>query len=158
MGYVMKWRYIVIGVVLLLSACTLPVSAIDSLEVEIVELEYPIIPMVVEELIEPASSISSSIMQGQTRYLNHYVAPDSTRMDIELSWTLPPNYNSLKLKVINPRGLTVSEFDDTYESQIPNGSIILLLEYDNLPGLWRIEVFGESVTGLQSFDLIVNSY
>ena len=157
MSYVMKWRYVV-GVFLLLCICVLPASAADGFGVEKIESEYLILPLNIEDLIEPRSSISSSVMQGQMRYFNHYVAPGSTKIDIELLWTLPPDYNSLKLKVINPRGLTVSEFTDTSDNTNPNGSIILLLEFDNLPGVWRLEVFGESVTGLQSFDLIVNSY
>ena len=156
----MKWRYIVIGVFLLLSACVLPVSAADGLGFEKIESEYLILPLDIGDLIEPRSSISSSVTQGQNRYFNHYVAPGSTEIDVVLSWNLFPNQNSLSLRVTTPDGLVFTDYSDTYENPVENGLIpIKFINNAGLPsGNWRFTVIGTEVEGVQLFNLGINSY
>ncbi|MBE6506692.1 MAG: hypothetical protein E7Z72_02030 [Methanocorpusculum parvum] len=159
MSYVMKWRYVV-GVFLLLCICVLPASAADGFGVEKIESEYLILPLNIEDLIEPRSSISSSVMQGQARYFNHYVTPGSTEIEFQLSWPLSPNYNSLKLQILDPEGLVVEEFTDTHDNPNPNG--LIHLKIINTHGLkqgnWIFVVVGVDVVGIQLFSLGVNSY
>ena len=159
MSYVMKWRYVV-GVFLLLCICVLPASAADGFGVEKIESEYLILPLNIEDLIEPRSSISSSVMQGQIRYFDHYVTQGSTEMDIRLSWALPPSYNSLTLNIYSPNGDIISDITDLYEHPTPNGSIVIkIFNEEGIPaGLWGFNVYGLSVIGVQAFNIAVNSY
>lgn len=156
----MKWRYIVIGVFLLLSACILPVSATDNLGFEKNDSEYLILPLDIGDLIEPRSSISSSVTQGQARYFNHYVTPGSTEMDVVLSWTLFPNQNSLNLRITDSNGVVLADCSDTYENTIENGCIpIKLVNKNGFPsGNWQFTVTGTDVVGIQLFNIIINSY
>ena len=94
------------------------------------------------------------------RYFNHYVTPGSTEIDIHLSWTLIPNYNSLSIRITTPDGLVFTDYSDTYEHPIENGLIPLkLINNAGLPfGTWRITVIGTEVEGVQLFNLGINSY
>ena len=121
MSYVMKWRYVV-GVFLLLCICVFPASAADGFGVEKPESEYLILPLNIEDLIEPRSSISSSVMQGQIRYFDHYVTQGSTEMDIRLSWALPPSYNSLTLNIYSPNGELIAKENSKITAKIIEGA------------------------------------
>ena len=158
MSYVMKWRYVV-GVFLLLCICVLPASAADGFGVEKIESEYLILPLNIEDLIEPYAYISSYVTQGQIRYFDHYVSPGSTKISIQLSWALTQNHNSLKLIVVNPDSVPVVECFDTFENSTPNGTIPVEIcsESGLISGNWIIAIVGTDVSGLQYFNIIINS-
>ncbi len=156
----MKWRYVIVGVFLLLCICVFPASAADGFGVEKIESEYLILPLNMGDLIEPRSSISSSVTQGQIRYFDHYVAPGSTEMDVVLSWTLFPNQNSLNLRITDSNGIVLADCSDTYENPIENGRIpIKLVNKNGFPsGNWQFTITGTDVVGIQLFNIIINSY
>jgi hypothetical protein len=92
-----------------------------------------------------------NIVQGQT--INHYVNVGSgvSWLEVDLNWGAPGN--SLALTPYTPSGASLGTFHDSYDGSV-NGQIHM----DIYPsqgyiqqGTWRFKVYGESVSGTQSY-------
>ena len=80
-------------------------------------------------------------------------------MDIQLSWG--STSNNLALMFTSPSGVTYGPYDDYAESSTPNARFTIHVESAGavLPyGTWEFDVTGKSVTGTETFTLIINSY
>ncbi|AKB28676.1 hypothetical protein MSSIT_1957 [Methanosarcina siciliae T4/M] len=95
------------------------------------------------------------IIQGQT--IKHYVGVGSgiNYLEVDLNWG--DTSDSLTLSVYTPSGSKVGTYRDNYDGSV-NGRICL----DIYPsqgyveqGTWQFKVYGESVSGSQSYTLNV---
>lgn len=118
----------------------------------------------IEYIVSPASEDSSdtenpvsikstkSITQGQT--INHYVSVGSgvNYLEVDLNWG--DTGDSLTLKIYNPSGTQVGgTYRDSSDGSV-NGRIHLNITPSSgyvQQGSWRFKVYGESVSGSESY-------
>ncbi len=151
----MKFIYTVLGVFLLLALCSIPVAGVDVPT----QSEYQVTPWIEGMFLDARSSESSSVSLNGVERFNYYVASGSKELNVRVSWNLPPEYNSLTLKVFTPKGLLAGEYTDTYESSVKNGIIpVRITSVSSLEnGSWRFEVIGTKVSGNQAFKISIQS-
>ncbi|MBP3443138.1 MAG: hypothetical protein J6J70_00265 [Methanocorpusculaceae archaeon] len=96
---------------------------------------------------------------GQTSSYQYSVDSSSTMLNIELSWVLWPLNNELSITIIQPDGTNLGTYHDNYDGNI-NGVIPLTISSPNslMEGVWKINVNGKQVQGLQPFTLVINEY
>ncbi len=148
-----KWAYAIFGAFLLMVLCAIPVAAGEETN----GLDYQITPWFEGISLDTRSSESSSVGQDGVERFNYYVTSGSKELNVRVSWTLPPEYNSLTLKIFTPSGLLAGEFTDTYESSVRNG-IIPVKIMSSTPiesGYWTFEVIGTKVSGVQAFKISI---
>jgi hypothetical protein len=97
-------------------------------------------------------SVSGSITQGMTNW--HYKTLSSyiTSMNVNLYWGNPSN--SLRLKIYSPDGNTFGPYYDNMDGIIDGHINLNVISSTGLPrGTWRYEVYGEKVTGTQTYSI-----
>ena len=101
----------------------------------------------------PVSILSTqSITQGQT--INHYVSVGSgvNYLEVNLNWG--DTSDSLTLKIYNPSGTQIGgTYRDSSDGSV-NGRIHLNIDPSQgyvQQGSWKFKVYGESVSGTQSY-------
>jgi hypothetical protein len=146
---------VVLAVFCVIAFCMAPTAA--SAEDSVKKTDDIIISPLVIPIGEPKSSITGSIVQGQVKNYNYDVPAWSTYMYIRLSWS--STSNNLQLKFTSPTGVTYGNYDDYYESSIPNAIIPIEINSGTvLPsGLWEFQIKGKTVSGSEPFTLIVNT-
>lgn len=145
------------AIVCLIAFCMVPataatVDAADTVDDDLVisALEIPV--------YGPKGSATGTIVQGERKTYSFAVLPSDTEMDIQLSWG--STSNNLALIFTAPDGGMYGPYDDYYESSTPNARISLHVEaaFGTLhSGTWRFDVSGKSVSGSETFTLIVNA-
>ena len=146
-----------LAIVCLIAFCMVPASAAtvdaaDTVDDDLVisALEIPV--------YGPKSSTTGTIIQGQIKTYSFEVASGNTEMDIQLSWG--STSNNLALTFTSPTGRIYGPYDDYAESPTPNARFTIHVESAGavLPhGTWIFDVRGKSVTGTETFTLIINS-
>lgn len=145
-----------LAIVCVIAFCMVPAAAstvdaadtVDDLVISV--LEIPV--------YGPKGSATGTIVQGQMKTYSFEVTPGDTEMDIQLSWG--STANNLALMFTSPSGVTYGAYDDYAESSIPNARFTIHVESAGavLPhGTWIFDVLGKSVTGTETFTLIINS-
>lgn len=107
----------------------------------------------------PKGSATGTIVQGERKTYSFAVLPGDTEMDIQLSWG--STSNNLALIFTTPDGGVYGAYDDYYDSSTPNARVSLHLEAavgTLYSGTWLFDVSGKSVSGTETFTLIVNAY
>jgi hypothetical protein len=97
-------------------------------------------------------STSGSIRQGETKWYTRYVSGNPYSINIDLYWGNPSN--SLRMRIYAPDGSIHGPVYDNFDG-ILNGDIpVQLYRQGGLPsGTYYIEVYGDRVSGTQSFSL-----
>lgn len=146
-----------LAIVCLIAFCMVPASAatvdaVDTVDDDLVisALEIPV--------YGPKGSATGTIVQGQTKTYSFVVQSTDSEMDIQLSWG--STSNNLALLFTSPTGRTYGPYDDYSESSTPNARVAMHIEsaVGVLPfGTWMFDVNGKSVSGTETFTLIVNA-
>ncbi len=79
-------------------------------------------------------------------------------MALQLSWK--STSNNLALTFTTPYGGIYGAYDDYYESSTPNARIPIHLEAASgtlQSGAWTFDITGKSLSGSESFTLIINT-
>ncbi len=99
----------------------------------------------------PMSS-SGSITQGATQWKSRVLSGYATSMEFDLSWSNPSN--SLRLRIYAPDGSVWGPLYDNCDGKI-NGFIpAILTSNTGLPqGTYYVEIYGDRVSGTQSYTL-----
>ena len=90
---------------------------------------------------------------------SYAIQSGDTEMDIQLSWG--STSNNLALMFTSPTGRTYGPYDDYYDASTPNARFGIHVESAGavLPyGTWIFDVMGKSVSGTETFTLVINSY
>jgi len=95
-------------------------------------------------------SVYATITQGMTNWHTKYVSSYITTLNVDLNWGNPGN--SLRLKVYSPDGYTFGPFYDSFDGY-NDGRINLNIVNSNgiATGTWYYEVYGDRVTGTQTY-------
>ena len=107
----------------------------------------------------PKAAATGTIIQGQLKTYSIEVLPGDSEMDIQVTWG--STSNNLALMFTSPSGVTYGPYDDYAESSTPNARIIVHVEstVGALPlGTWLFDIDGKSVSGTETFTLIVNAH
>lgn len=100
-------------------------------------------------LPDMARLVSSSIRQGQTLSYSTYVSSGKKRFTSDLNWG--NTVNSLALTVETPVG-TFGPYYDAVDGTTDGRIILLLTDTSGLPsGTWWSDIYGQQVSGAQSF-------
>jgi hypothetical protein len=97
-------------------------------------------------------SVYATITQGKTNWHTKTVSSYITSLNVDLNWGTPSN--SLRLKVYSPDGYTFGPYYDSFDGST-NGRINFYINNPNgvARGTWYYEVYGDRVTGTQSYSL-----
>lgn len=97
-------------------------------------------------------SVFATITQGATNWHTKSVSSFITSLNVDLNWGNPSN--SLRLKVYSPDGYTFGPYYDSFDGS-NNGRINFYINNPNgiAQGTWYYEVYGDSVTGTQTYSL-----
>lgn len=96
---------------------------------------------------------AATITQGETDWYSYYVSSGTTSITTDLDWG--DTSDSLSLTIIAPDG-TLGPFYDTSDG-VTDGEIALLISRSGglAPGTWNFRVYGNQVTGAQSYNFFV---
>ena len=94
-------------------------------------------------------TVHDTITQGETDWYFKYIS--SSGFSVYLVWNNPSN--SLALTIYSPNGVVYGPYHDAGDGKV-DGKIILNVE-DAEHGTWYFKVYGESVSGVQSYSLTV---
>ena len=146
-----------LAIVCVIAFCMVPAAAStgDAADTEdddlvISALEIPV--------YGPKAAATGTIIQGQLKTYSIEVLPGDSEMDIQVTWG--STSNNLALMFTSPSGVTYGPYDDYAESSTPNARIIVHVEstVGALPlGTWLFDIDGKSVSGTETFTLIVNA-
>ena len=151
-----KKLVVVLAMLCVLAFCMAPAAASSFEKGKTVGL---IISPLDDLIITTKSLMTGSISSGESTTYTYYVPTGSTNLDVQLSWNNPSN--NLGLKITSPTSVTYGEFDDYYDSTTANAKITLELQAGSsylTSGTWKFIIRGKSVSGTESFNLIVNDY
>ncbi|HJK15010.1 MAG TPA: hypothetical protein O0X82_02475 [Methanocorpusculum sp.] len=147
-----------LAIVCVIAFCMVPAAAStgDAADTEdddlvISALEIPV--------YGPKAAATGTIIQGQLKTYSIEVLPGDSEMDIQVTWG--STSNNLALMFTSPSGVTYGPYDDYAESSTPNARIIVHVEstVGALPlGTWLFDIDGKSVSGTETFTLIVNAH
>lgn len=115
---------------------------------------YTVTPAATLQLPKMTVPLSAgTIMQGETDWYYYYVSPGTTVITPDLNWG--DISDSLSLTIIAPDG-TLGPYYDASDGVI-NGRITLSVSrFAGLaPGTWSFRVYGDAVTGTQSYNFFV---
>lgn len=146
-----------LAIICLIAFCMVPASAATVDAADTVEDELVISALDIP-VYGPKGSATGTIVQGQIKTYSFEVTPGDTEMDIQLSWG--STSNNLALTFTSPTGRIYGPYDDYAESSTPNARFTIHVESAGavLPhGTWIFDVRGKSVTGTETFTLIINS-
>lgn len=146
-----------LAIICLIAFCMVPASAAtvdaaDTVDDDLIisALEIPV--------YGPKGSATGTIVQGQMKTYSYTIQSGDTEMDIQLSWG--STSNNLALMFTSPSGVIYGPYDDYAESPTPNSRFTIHIESAGavLPyGTWEFDVIGKSVSGTETFTLIINS-
>ena len=146
-----------LAIVCVIAFCMVPASAATADAADTVDDDL-IISALEIPVYGPKGSATGTIVQGQIKTYSFEVTPGDTEMDIQLSWG--STSNNLALTFTSPTGRIYGPYDDYAESPTPNARFTIHVESAGavLPhGTWIFDVRGKSVTGTETFTLIINS-
>lgn len=97
-------------------------------------------------------TVSGTISQGATNWHTKTISSYITSMNVNLNWGNPSN--SLRLKIYSPDGYTFGPYYDSFDG-VNDGRINLNIINSNgiARGTWYYEVYGDRVTGTQSYSI-----
>lgn len=147
-----------LAIVCLIAFCMVPASAATVDAADTVEDDLVISALDIP-VYGPKGSATGTIVQGERKTYSFAVLPGDTEMDIQLSWG--STSNNLALIFTTPDGGVYGAYDDYYDSSTPNARVSLHLEAavgTLYSGTWLFDVSGKSVSGTETFTLIVNAY
>ncbi|HJJ99770.1 MAG TPA: hypothetical protein O0X30_04790 [Methanocorpusculum sp.] len=146
-----------LAIVCVIAFCMVPaaastIDAADTVDDDLVisALEIPV--------YGPKGSTPGTIVNGQMKTYSFEVLSGESEMDIQLSWG--STLNNLALMFTSPNGYVFGPYDDYYESTTPNARISIHVEAavgTLQSGTWLFDVLGKSVSGSETFTLIVNA-
>ena len=146
-----------LAIVCVIAFCMVPasaatVNAADTVDDDLIisALEIPV--------YGPKSSTTGTIIDRQMKSYSYAIQSGDTEMDIQLSWG--STSNNLALMFTSPTGRTYGPYDDYYDASTPNARFGIHVESAGavLPyGTWIFDVMGKSVSGTETFTLIINS-
>ncbi|MFA5266727.1 MAG: peptidase domain-containing protein [Methanoregula sp.] len=129
------------------------VSGVSAQNVEINNgyIVRPVQDLNLAPLIQPMSA--GTISQGQTVYYSKYVSSGTTSLTPDLYWG--DTSDSLTLTITAPDA-TFGPYSDASDGTV-NGRIYLSISKTTglTPGTWNFRVYGERVTGTQSYSFVV---
>lgn len=147
-----------LAIVCVIAFCMVPasaatVNAADTVDDDLIisALEIPV--------YGPKSSTTGTIIDRQMKSYSYAIQSGDTEMDIQLSWG--STSNNLALMFTSPTGRTYGPYDDYYDASTPNARFGIHVESAGavLPyGTWIFDVMGKSVSGTETFTLVINSY
>jgi hypothetical protein len=96
--------------------------------------------------------VYGSISQGQTQWQSKLVNYYTTSLPFDLYWGNPSN--SLRLRIFTPDGYVLGPFYDASDGTY-NGEIYLAVTRSGgvAQGTWYTEVYGDRVSGSQSYSI-----
>ncbi|HJK04642.1 MAG TPA: PPC domain-containing protein [Methanocorpusculum sp.] len=147
-----------LAIVCVIAFCMVPAAAATGDAADTVDDDLVISALEIPVYGQKGSA-TGTIVQGQMKTYSFEVTPGDTEMDIQLSWG--STSNNLALMFTSPTGRTYGAYDDYYDSATPNARFGIHVESAGavLPhGTWIFDVLGKSVTGTETFTLIINSY
>lgn len=147
-----------LAIVCVIAFCMVPAAAATADAADTVDDDLVISALEIP-VYGPKGSTPGTIVQGERKTYSFEVTPGNTKMDIQLSWG--STSNNLALMFTSPSGVTYGPYDDYAESSTPNARFTIHVESAGavLPyGTWEFDVTGKSVTGTETFTLIINSY
>ena len=147
-----------LAIVCVIAFCMVPASAATADAADTVDDDLVISALDIP-VYGPKSSTTGTIINGQMKTYSYTIQPGDTQMDIQVTWS--STTNNLGLYITSPTGRIYGEYDDYYESTTPNARFGVHLESAGavLPyGKWLFDVTGKSVSGTETFTLIINSY
>lgn len=147
-----------LAIICLIAFCMVPASAATVEAADTVDNDLVISALEIP-VYGPKGSATGTIVQGQMKTYSYAIQSGDTEMDIQLSWG--STSNNLALMFTSPTGRIYGPYDDYSESPTPNARFTIHVESAGavLPyGTWEFDVMGKSVTGSETFTLIINSY
>ncbi len=94
-------------------------------------------------------TVYDTITQGETGWYTRYIS--SSTFTVYLVWNNPSN--SLTLTMYSPDGSVYGPFRDADDGRI-DGRVVLTVS-NAQTGIWVFKVYGEKVTGVQSYSFAV---
>jgi hypothetical protein len=96
---------------------------------------------------------AATITQGETDWYSYYVSSGTSSITTDLDWG--DTSDSLSLTIIAPDG-TLGPYYDSADG-VTDGEIALLISRSGglAPGTWNFRVYGNQVTGSQSYNFFV---
>ena len=147
-----------LAIVCVIAFCMVPAAASTADAADTVDDDLVISALDIP-VYGPKGSATGTIVQGQMKTYSFNVEPGDSEIDILLSWG--SSTNNLGLYFTSPSGVIYGEYNDYYESSTPNAKVPIHVEstVGTLPiGKWLFDVMGTTVSGSETFTLIVNSY
>ena len=147
-----------LAIICLIAFCMVPASAATVDAADTVDDDLVISAQDIP-VYGPKGSATGTIVQGERKTYSFEVTPGDTEMDIQLSWE--STSNNLALIFTSPSGVIYGAYDDYYDSSTPNARFGIHIQSAGavLPhGTWLFDVSGRSVSGSETFTLIINSY
>ena len=146
-----------LAIVCVIAFCMVPASAATVDAADTVDDDL-IISALDIPVYGQKGSATGTIVQGQMKTYSYAIQSGDTEMDIQLSWG--STSNNLALMFTSPNGYVFGPYDDYYESTTPNARISIHVEAavgTLQSGTWLFDVLGKSVSGSETFTLIVNA-
>lgn len=147
-----------LAIVCVIAFCMVPAAASTS-DAADTEDDDLVISALEIPVYGPKAAATGTIIQGQLKTYSIEVLPGDSEMDIQVTWG--STSNNLALMFTSPSGVTYGPYDDYAESSTPNARIIVHVEstVGALPlGTWLFDIDGKSVSGTETFTLIVNAH
>lgn len=146
----MSKRLGIVALVLLVLASCAVVSA-SELNSSAGNGNYTVVPLHGSGLIHPMVS-TGTISQGMTNWHTKVVSSSFTSLNVDLYWGKPSN--SLRLKIYSPDGYSFGPYYDSFDG-VTDGQIYFYINNPNgiAQGTWSYEVYGDRVTGTQTYSL-----
>lgn len=96
--------------------------------------------------------VSGTIVQGMTNWHTKTVSSFITSMNVNLYWGNPSN--SLRLRIYSPDGYVFGPYYDSFDGS-SDGRINFYINNPNgiATGTWNYEVYGDRVTGTQTYSI-----
>lgn len=149
----MKWKILILGIMALAALCVFPVGAAELPDRSTNEIITPWYDYV--NGLRAIDPVYGSVTQGALQSFDYDIGSGKRTLEVALSWD--NSQNSLKLYIIRPDGHRYGPYYDNFDGQI-NGAISLVIRNNPLaPGTWNAEIWGDSVSGTQSFTLTLNA-
>lgn len=147
-----------LAIVCVIAFCMVPAAAATGDAADTVDDDLVISALEIP-VYGPKGSTPGTIVNGQMKTYSYVVQPGETEMGIQVTWG--STSNNLGLYFTSPTGRIYGEYDDYSESSTPNARISVHVASAGavLPaGTWLFDVTGKSVSGTETFTLIVNTY
>ncbi len=146
-----------LAIVCVIAFCMVPAAASTADAADTVDDDLVISALDIP-VYGPKSAVTGTIVDKQMNTYSYSIQSGETEMDIQLSWG--STSNNLALMFTSPSGVTYGPYDDYYDSSTPNARFGIHVESAGavLPyGTWIFDVLGKSVSGTETFTLIVNT-